>query len=64
MQGMGFVLVVKNAENDRKWDGGGRLVARNQETLWVAPRVNTQRVRNGLKRKGMSFALVQKSEEE
>jgi hypothetical protein len=33
---MCFVLVVKNAENDRKWDEGGRLLARNQEALVTA----------------------------
>jgi hypothetical protein len=33
---MGFVLVVRSAENDRKWDESGRLLARNQETLLMA----------------------------
>jgi hypothetical protein len=63
-KGMCRDLVVKSAENDRNWDENGQPLARNQETGLMASQVNTQRVRNGLKRKGMAFALVQKSEEE
>jgi hypothetical protein len=33
---MGFVLVVKSAENDRNWDENGQPLVRNQETLVTA----------------------------
>jgi hypothetical protein len=60
---MGFVLVARNAENDRKWDEGGRLLARNQGTVRVASRCFCVRVRKWLRGKGMGFVLVVKSAE-
>jgi len=36
---MRFDLVVKSADNDRKWDEGVCSSARNQGTLWVPSRV-------------------------
>jgi hypothetical protein len=43
-----------------------RVVDSTEElkTLLMPSRVNTERVRNKLKGKGMAFALVQKSEKE
>jgi hypothetical protein len=69
---MGFVLVVRNAENDRKRDEGGRLLARNQGTVRVAlqksggqaSRCFCVRVRKWLRRKGMGFVLVVKNGKE
>jgi hypothetical protein len=59
-KGMDFVLVVESAEKDRKWDEGGRLLARNQGTLRVASRCFCVRVRKWLRGKGMCFVLVRK----
>jgi len=61
---MGFGLGVEIAENERKWDEGGRLFARNQETLVTAHPRFLQRARKRLKIKGMCFALLHGSAKE
>jgi hypothetical protein len=58
---MCFVLVVRSAENDPKWDRGGWLLARSQETLVTAYPRFLQRGGKWLKGKEMRFALLQQS---
>jgi hypothetical protein len=55
---MGFVLVVRNVENDRKWDEGWGRLARNQGTLVAAYLRFLQRGGKWLKGKEMRFALL------